>query len=383
MGRRVLICTWGFGDAAQVVGGAERQARLQAEEFRRRGYRVTIVCPRLPGSRPVRTEGGALEVLPLAALPTRRLRSASYCAALAGFLLRHGRRFDQIFVHHAYLQADVVVSLGRVLRRPVWVRQATSGHGSEIGRMRRVARLTRYVGFRKAYRVQAISDDIASELRAIAVPEERIALIPNGVDTRAYRPSSSEERRAARSRLGLPDGAVVVLFAGRIARAKGVEELARAWTVRHRPGAHLVLLGREYPQGHPARAVLPTTDASLELRPWTVDPTDHYRAADVFVLPSISEGMSNALLEAMASGLAVIATRVGAAESMIEEGISGLLIPPGDVRALAAALDRLLADGALRRDLGAAAARVVSERYGIGAVVDRIVAASPALQPAA
>ena len=90
------------------------------------------------------------------------------------------------------------------------------------------------------------------------------------------------------------------------------------------------------------------------------------------MLPSHAEGMANALLEAMACGLPVVATRVGAAPSMVTDGESGLLVDASDVEGLAGALDRLINDPQLRARSGAAARQRVHERYSIGAVVDHI-----------
>ncbi len=92
---------------------------------------------------------------------------------------------------------------------------------------------------------------------------------------------------------------------------------------------------------------------------------------EVAVLPSLSEGMSNALLEYMAAGRPIVASAVGAGTRLIEDGVSGLLVPPGDANCLAAAIGRLLAEPALAARLGAAARRVAEERYGRAAMVQR------------
>jgi len=108
------------------------------------------------------------------------------------------------------------------------------------------------------------------------------------------------------------------------------------------------------------------------LRDWTNDMRDYYRASDIFVLPSHGEGMSNALLEAMACGLAVVATRVGAAPEMIRDGIDGLLVEPRDRLALGVALGRVVQDSGLRKRIGHAAASTVRDRYAIESVVAAI-----------
>jgi glycosyltransferase involved in cell wall biosynthesis len=95
-----------------------------------------------------------------------------------------------------------------------------------------------------------------------------------------------------------------------------------------------------------------------------------------------TEGISNALLEAVLNGMAVISTNVGAAPEMIADGRSGLLVDVADTAGLVEALDRLIDDGGLRRSMGTEASRTVAEHYGIGPVVDRMEAAYEAILPA-
>ena len=95
------------------------------------------------------------------------------------------------------------------------------------------------------------------------------------------------------------------------------------------------------------------------------------RAGQIFLLPSRSEGMSNALLEAMATGLACVASQTGGNIDLLEHGITGLLSPPGDAAALADTLSALLDDVSLRRRLGAAARELVMERHRMDHVIQR------------
>ncbi len=160
-----------------------------------------------------------------------------------------------------------------------------------------------------------------------------------------------------------------MLFQGRFAAYKGVPDLLVAWPILDAPDASLLFVG-ELATDEPLARV-PQGDRVI-VHGWTDRPRHYLAAADVFVLPSLAEGMSNALLEVMASGLAVVATRVGAADQMIEDGVDGLLVDAGDAVGLAGALGRLLDDAALRQRLGDAAAQTVRERYGISVVVDQI-----------
>jgi len=364
---RILFCTLGYDTLA--AGGAERQARLQAEELVRRGHRVTVIAPRLEGSRSETINGVEVRRLPM--IDRRIIRNVTYLPFLAMYLMLRMRRFDVIHVHVANLQADVAAIAARLLCRPLYVKVATGGPLGEVQRFRRVARLTRYVGLRTAARVQAISDEIESDLLSIGVPRARLLRIPNGTDLTELN-DAGEGDSGERARLRLPGDAVVTLFVGRFAAYKGLDDLLAAWTrLRGSRSRRLVLVGQR--NDAPDHAVAQSDDVLI--RPWTADIGSYFRAADIFVLPSHSEGMSNALLEAMACGLPAIATRVGAAETMIEHGRNGVLVEPGDPEGLARALDRLIEDPGTRRSIGLAAAASIRDRFDIRGVVDRVESA--------
>ncbi len=363
--RRVLFCTYGY--RSRLDGGAERQARLQAEQLTRRGYEVTVVCPRQPDGPSGDVDGVTVRRLPR--LGIRWLGGLSYLFALALFLLLRLRRFDVVHVHIANVQADVVVTVARLLRRPSYVKIAAEGPRGDIGRMRRVAWLTRYQGLRNAGRVQALSAGIRRECLDLGIAPQRVVEIANGFPTAQFAAASAEERARQRELLGLPPDGVIALFVGRLANYKGVADLLEAWR-RLAPERALLLLLGGMAVDDPLS--VPVEGPGVLVRGWVADVRPYLHAADIFVLPSHAEGMSNSLLEAMACGLPAVATRVGAAPAMIAGGQSGLLVDAGDVDALAGALGRLIGDAELRARLGAAAERTAHERYSIGAVVDRI-----------
>jgi glycosyltransferase involved in cell wall biosynthesis len=101
------------------------------------------------------------------------------------------------------------------------------------------------------------------------------------------------------------------------------------------------------------------------------DPSPYYARAGAFVMPSWAEGLSNALLEAMAFGLPVVATRIGGNVDLVEDGVNGLLVEPGDPDGLASALARVLGDEALAGRLGAAARRTVLDGYTMERAAER------------
>lgn len=365
---RVLHCTLDY--APRPTGGAEHQAQLQAEELSRRGHEVHVVCARQGREGSGRV--GSVQVHRTWRINHRPAQTLTACASLAWFLLRRGRAFDVVHVHLADIRADVAALVCRLLRKPVYVKVAAGGPRGEIGKLRRVARLTHYYGLRHAACVQAISAEIETQLEDVGVDRERIAAIPNGFDPAVFNPASDSERTAIRHTLDLPQDRLIVLYMGRFARYKGIDDLIGIWPgIAARWGAECVLCGYA---AYEDPYSIPDGVAGLTVRRWTSRPELLYRAADVFVQPSHVEGMSNALLEAMACGLPAVATNVGAAGQMIQDGVSGFLVPPGRPDALAGAVERLLADSELRRYVGGMARDSSHGRYAISAVVDQIEA---------
>jgi glycosyltransferase involved in cell wall biosynthesis len=179
----------------------------------------------------------------------------------------------------------------------------------------------------------------------------------SGVDARRFT-ADATVRAAARRELDIPADAVIFLFVGRLSRDKGVLDLARAFAAvaRAERNVWLLLIGPDE-DGLTAgiRATAGEAEARLRFLGMTDAPERYLPAGDVFVLPSYREGFGSVIIEAAAAGLPAIGTRIYGVVDAIEEGATGLLVPPGDVDALADAMRRLATDEAARLSLGAAA----------------------------
>lgn len=188
------------------------------------------------------------------------------------------------------------------------------------------------------------------------LPGARLSIVENGICL----PSQQAQARSP----AVP----TLLFLGNVSVAKGVEDLIEAAGRLQHP-FRLVLVGADEPAGISERLKERARQLGIHDRVIFAGPVygaakyEHLRDADIFVLPSHAEALPMSLLEAMAHGLAVVASRVGAIPSVIEAEHSGLLITARDVEELAAALDRLVADRDLRMRLGREARRVAHERY--------------------
>jgi glycosyltransferase involved in cell wall biosynthesis len=157
---------------------------------------------------------------------------------------------------------------------------------------------------------------------------------------------------------------LIVLFLGRLVDYKGIDDLLNAWPRVRSQDARLVIVGATPGQQ-------PSTPPGVIVRPWVDSSLLFLQAADVFVHPSHADGMSNAVLEAMACGCALVATEHGATDQFLTADVDALLVPVRDSAALANVLERVVADASLRDRL-AAAARESALRYALGDIVDRI-----------
>ena len=217
-----------------------------------------------------------------------------------------------------------------------------------------IVRLERFLGARTT-RTIAISELQRAELVSFGVaPAERIVIVPLGLDIGRF---GRLDRAAARTELGIPGDVLAIVAVGRIVPIKRLDRLARA-VARIRsafPAVRLYLAG----DGDDRAAVEAVVD-ELGLRDittfagWTADPAAWYAAADVVALSSDREGTPLALIEASATGRAVLSTAVGGVPDIVADGVSGLLVPPGDDEAFSEGLARLLGDVRLRERLGAA-----------------------------
>lgn len=265
------------------------------------------------------------------------------------------------------------------------------------GLRRWLLRAAEWLSCSLAHRVFAIGNSI----RAIAVEEGlcdagKIRVLlggGNGVDAAGrFMPRGDTARSASRTRYGIPSDALVIGFVGRLAREKGVVELARAWEcIRETlPGAHVLLVGPLQEEGAVPPDVVSRLqgDARVHMTGLDWDTPPLYSAMDVVALPTYREGLPNVPLEAAAMALPVVATRIPGCTDAVLDGVTGTLVPPRDATALAAALLRYLRDPALRARHGEAGReRVLAEfrREAIWEAVAeeyrRLLAAHPSVRP--
>lgn len=222
-----------------------------------------------------------------------------------------------------------------------------------------------WISLRKPARLVTVSRAFEGQLLARGVAASRITVLHNAVSPRWAEQVQSTSRAEARRQLGIAPGAAVLLAIGRMSREKAHIDLVRAFQELRAKGraVRLILVG-----DGPERAALEQAAGEGVLFTGQVrDTALYYAAADVMVLPSLSEGSPNVLLESMAVDVPVVATNVGGIPEIVQDRESALLVPPRSPGLLAAAIEEVLSQPDLRASLIARARAVIAEKHSPGA----------------
>lgn len=355
---------------APAVGGTEGQARALAAGLVRLGHRVTVLTL-------ARSDAPSAEVVDGIRVERRLTghgRGAVFGLTYGASLLTNLRRLlpghGVLHAHHLYLEALAAAWAGRRHGRAVLAKAACAGVDGDLSRLRRTRLGWTLPVLRGVDRVVAVSRQVREELIGHGFSPARIADIPNGVDTERFSPPADPARATG----GFGVGAEGVGYLGRLDVQKGVETMLAAWArvVRRRPAAELLVAG-DGPLRDALAGQARVLGIAAQVR-WLgpcAAPERFLQACRLFLLPSRAEGLSNALLEAMATGLPCVASRIGGNTDLIEDGRTGLLVPPGDAGALADGVLAILEDPERGRRVGAAARAVAVERFGMASVVRR------------
>ncbi len=370
-----------------IIGGAEKLAQLLAKKLVEKGEDVTVVTGWWNLKRPQKEIINGIQVirnfssLGLYGMKSnkviRYLGGITYTASLGGYLLMQGRKYDVIHVHQALYPSFVSVFIGKHLNKPVLVTSTSSGVTSDINVMRKFP----FGYFQLKYLLKnmdclvPVSKATGRDFSEIGFPESKAFYIPNGVDI------PSHERPAR-------DSVTRVLSTARLSQEKGIDVLLKAWPgILHRyPDLKLMIIG-----DGPNRCELHELTQSLRIEEsvsfegMVNNVGSFLDQADLFILPSRSEGMSNALLEAMSYGLPCVATSVGGNGELLgledqsipsgefSVGRNGLLVNSEDIDGLAKAILCLIQDQNLRREMGQKSRLFVQENHSIDLIADTYI----------
>lgn len=359
-----------------VFGGAHNQAARLGPLLEAKGWESMVVLPDEEGDAVERLRVEGIEVM---VTPLDRLRMTADLRSQARFVSRFRYQVRGLRRLVRELDADLVQLTGLTLPQPAIAGRregaAVVWQLLDTRPPRLLRRMLMPVVTRLADTVMSTGVEVARQYPGALELGDRLVPFVPPVDPDEFRPDQ-QRRQIARSALGVRDRSVVVGTVGNRNPQKGHEYLIRAVSSLRRDYPEVVLrvLGSVSPV-HPAYEAglqRELKEAGLDRRSigsieQGMSVADVLPGFDVFVLTSVprSEGLPTAILEAMACGVPIVATRVGGVSEIVEEGKTGYLVPPRDPPALADAVSRLLRDDELRADLGRRARKLVQERWGI------------------
>ena len=346
--------------SARALGGGETHFIDLAKGLTNRGHEVHVA---LSDGSPIRAVLGFLPTENTVLLPLRNALDAASARQLAR--ITHERNIQVI---HAHMARDYPLA-------------------AFAGRMNTEAKLviTRHVLFpmsrlhavalANVARVIAVSEAVACKLREQQLfPSEKICVVRNGIDVERFAQTRAAfNREEACRRLELPINSLLVGTVGEITKLKGHEDFVRAAALisARVPQAHFIIAGQDHsPKGeHDASLRRLIEELSLTDRVqrfgWLDNLAELYCALDIFISASHTESFGLAIVEAMASGTAVVATATDGAREVIDDGVNGILVPIGNPEAIAAAVADLLEKAEERKRLGSAAQSGARERFGL------------------
>ena len=376
-----------------VMGGGETQAQLLAEGLIANGHSVAILTRRSDSSLKKHECYGKVDVHRLTPVGSGQLKKWGLLFSSIPELVKLRRQYDLIFVSGYRIIGLTAVFIGKLLGKRVVLKADSQGEMSgdffesglrKFGITKSSPPFRMFLGFRnwmlkKADAFSAISPEIASEWTSSGIPSDKIHLIPNSVDTSRFTPVASSQKTGLRTKLNLSQNATIVIYTGRLVSYKGLPLLLKVWKdlQREHENILLILAGTGGLDIHNCendlREFVKTNglDENVLFTGNVNNVHEYLQASDFFVFPTENDAFPSSIVEAMACGLPVITTPVGAIKTIISDGETGVLIQPSNFEQLYQALDVMISDSVLAFRLGNIASQDVQHKYAVKIVTDK------------
>jgi glycosyltransferase involved in cell wall biosynthesis len=356
------------------IGGLEKQTLNFASVLRQRGIRVAIVTSRFYWKWP---REDVINDVPVYRLPSPRIKIVGaiiFLACLGRYLFKNRNHFAMVHAFQVGYSSALAIFLCSVFNKPAILSLAGSGTGGDVCRHRRTpwGRLFLFL-CRYASRIVVKNREMITELQSINYHSRNAIYIPNGVDLTVYR--ETDEKDVVRKKLRTGEDKVI-LYTGRLSSEKGVDFLIHAYSglsLDMPTKLFIIGTGRELYRLQKLVSYYNEED-NIIILPAADDIVSYLQIADIFVMPSRHEGLSNSILEAMACAVPVVATRVSGNMEVIEDGVTGMLVSRDHYQNLTDALAFLLMHPDKARELGLKAKQAVQEKYDLQVIADQYLA---------
>jgi glycosyltransferase involved in cell wall biosynthesis len=353
------------------IGGTEKQALALAAQLVKKGVTVTIVTSRFESKWSQQEVMDGVKVIRLFSPRIKIAGALFFLASLTWYLIKKRNHYSQIHTFQIGYTSSLSILMGILLNKPSLLKLASSGRGGDLQRARKTlwGRVFLFMA-KKASRIIMVSKTVEQELMAERVNPEKLCRISNGVNLKSY--DKEKNKVLARKTLKIPDRKTVI-YTGRLSPEKGIDFLLRCFSkVAQSTSCQLIIIAEGPEKKHIMKRIdqLALSHA-IRVLPRVDEIAPYLKAADLFVLPSQFEGLSNSLLEAMACGLPVISTKVGGSIDIIENRVNGLLVEYGDEDGLSQAISQVLGDSDLAVNLGNHARETVEEKQDIDRIAEQ------------
>lgn len=358
------------------LGGIGRQAVSLTEELNKIGINFFVITRKLKGAPSFSPEVKSIKLWAFRPSVYRiekktlsnLMTSVTFSLNLLSTLIKKRKEYDLVHFHGASIPLLITIPFLKFFKKKVISKVSSAKLGIEAGsfygRYWFLGKFFIHI-LRSVDAFVAISEEIKEGLLTDGYEQSRIYRIPNFVDISIFYPDRKKETTDK-----------TVIFTGALDKRKGADILLEAWkdVSETFPHGHLIILGNG-----PMKASLKMKAKDLGISDRVTfaghvnNVPDYLRRVDLYVLPSLQEGLPNSLLEAMSCGLPVIASKIGGVVDVVEDGKSGVLFEPGNVLDLSSAMIRLLKDAELRQRLGAEARRRIVESFSIDRIAKEYI----------
>lgn len=347
-----------------LLGGAEQQALNLAKGLMRNGIEVSILTRQIKGLSQFEEIQGIPVYRSIRTVPAGKLFGLFYFITVFLFLLKMKDSYDIIHCHLAQgFHSPAALLMKALFKKKVIIKIGATGPLSDFRMLQDVLFGNFFLRqLQHADRIIVVCDQASREAQRAGIPFSSIVQVPNGVDIEHFKPSSDCKKKN------------IITFAGRLDYMKGIHVLLEAFKMLKQKEGDILLhiIG-----DGPDKKKLLLMAEKLGIKDFVVfygevhDISPLLRESAVFVLPSLSEGLSNVVLEAMACGLPVVATKVGGNGDIIKDGVNGTLVEPEKPQQLSDALEKIIRTHGLAIRMGFEARATVEERFALDMIIER------------
>lgn len=353
---------------APIWGGAENQLRQLSQRLASMGCNITIVTRRWKKEYASVSRIDGIPVVRIGTPGFGLFPTVVYGFALFSFLLNKYPRIDIVHTHGAAALGAVGWLAARITHARNVSKIATAGR-IPLLQKNLPGRMILSI-FKSSDAIVCMSEEINEELISIGVSSSKILKIPNAVDINRFKRLSDDERKKWRRERGFGENDPVILFSGRFVYRKGLDILIRIWPsiVASFPTTRLILLGSgdnqpDSIENNIVDKIHREQIVNVHIEGETNSPESYLGVADIFAFPSRKEGFPNALLEAMAAGLAVVGFNIGGVTDLVQDGRTGLLASTENASEFRDKLIYLLGKPSEKKMIGDAARRHVEHNF--------------------